>query len=180
MSNTEKRPLAQVEQIALSLCEKLAPACERIELAGSIRRRQPMVGDIEIIAAPRLLYDLLGEPMNVSEVDTLLALWPIALVKNGQKYKKFLFTGSAGNEYQVDLFLQPDPATWGINYMIRTGSADFSRRMVTPRRHGGMMPDHLRVKDARVWNGDEPLATPEETDVFELWGMTFVDPEKRS
>ena len=59
-----KRPYSQVLPIAESLVEKLRPACERIEIAGSLRREKAMVGDIEIVAVPRLERDLLGEPQT--------------------------------------------------------------------------------------------------------------------
>src|SRR5690606_28750539 len=109
----------------------------RIEIAGSLRRKKEMLGDIEIVAIPILHTNLLGEPLNTSEVDDLLATWPITLHKNGAKYKAFSFEWQPGWTFKVDLFLQPDPATWGYNFMVRTGSAEFSHKMVTPRRFGG-------------------------------------------
>jgi len=63
--------------------------------------------------------------------------------------------------------------------MIRTGSAEFAKRMVTTQWHGGLMPDGLSVSGARVWRGTQLLNTPEEGDVFKLWGMTYVKPEDR-
>jgi DNA polymerase/3'-5' exonuclease PolX len=175
-TNKQKRPYAAVLQVANYIVERLAPACERVEIAGSLRRKKAEVGDIEIVAVPKLNYDLLGEPMKQTQVDD--ALMGLAMRKNGEKYKQFDLTEGL-DLYQVDLFLQPDPATWGVNFMIRTGSAEFSKRMVTPKKFGGLMPNDLRVQDARVWRGHECLATPEEGDLFRLWGMTFVAPEAR-
>lgn len=175
----EKRPYAQSRLIADGLIDRLSPACQRIESAGSLRRECRCVGDIELVAVPVLHYDLLGEPTGRSQVDDLLATWPVRIIKNGKRYKQFVLTTSAGNEYQVDLFLQPDPATWGVNFLIRTGGAEFSKRMVTPTRLGGLMPDRYRVHEARVWDGAATLDTPEERDVFAVWGMEYVPPEKR-
>lgn len=39
--------------IAAALCDELAPACHRIEPAGSVRREERKIGDIEICAVPR-------------------------------------------------------------------------------------------------------------------------------
>lgn len=178
-TNKQKRPYAVVLQVANYIVERLAPACERIEIGGSLRRKKAEVGDIEIVAVPKLNYDLLGEPMKQTQVDDLLMMSFPALRKNGEKYKQFNFMVEGGDIYQVDLFLQPDPATFGANYMIRTGSAEFSHKMVTPKKFGGLMPNDLRVQDARVWRGHECLPTPEEGDLFRLWGMTFVQPEAR-
>ncbi len=52
MSTTTKRPIQTVMPIAQRLLSALAPNCHRVELAGSLRRGRPMVGDIEIVAIP--------------------------------------------------------------------------------------------------------------------------------
>lgn len=180
MSNSPKLPYAQMHKVASAVVERLAPACHRIEIAGSLRRCVEMVGDIEIVAVPKLDLDLFGNPVGVGEVDRLLAGWPLTLLKNGPKYKQFSFVGTAGNTYKVDLFLQPDPATWGVNMLIRTGSATFSHKMVTPHWQGGLMPMAYKVEGARVWCGIDLFETPEETDIFKLWGMDFIEPWERN
>ena len=181
MSNAVKRPHAQMLTVANALVKLLAPACHRIEIAGSLRRGVPMVGDIELVAVPILHTNLIGEPMaDSSHVDDLLAAKPVVLHKNGPKYKQFSFDWQLGVTITVDLFLQPDPATWGWNFMVRTGSADFSKRMVTPRAYGGLKPDWATIKDARVWRNGAALDTSEEPMVFDLWGMDFVPPSERS
>jgi DNA polymerase/3'-5' exonuclease PolX len=178
MSDTKKRPLYQMRAVAHGLIERLAPACQRIEVAGSIRRQKPEIGDIEIVAIPKFYPDLLGEPTTISELDALLATWPIKLVKNGPKYKQFIFTGTSGEQYTIDLFL-PSLETWGAIYLIRTGSADFTARMVTRQEKGGLMPDDLSVNGGRVWCNGAALATPEESDLFTLWGLDFIEPQDR-
>lgn len=49
---------------AVELCRELEPFCERIKIAGSIRRRKSSVKDIELVVAPRFetaATDLFGE-----------------------------------------------------------------------------------------------------------------------
>jgi DNA polymerase/3'-5' exonuclease PolX len=121
-----KRPYAQVMPIAEKLVERLSPACCRIEIAGSLRREKAMIGDIEIVAVPIIERDLLGEPTGISAIDYLFIGWQVRLTKNGSKQKQFMMTTKRGEEYQVDLFLQPDPATWGVNFLLRTGHRNFS------------------------------------------------------
>jgi DNA polymerase/3'-5' exonuclease PolX len=166
--NRSKRPYAQVKAIADELVSRLAEACQRIELAGSLRRQSAEVGDIEIVATAK------GD-----EVDRLLSGWPVTLVKNGPKYKQFLFTTKNGEPYQADLFLQPDPATWGVNFTIRTGSADFSRWLVSPVPQGGGMPAGYQSKGGRIWQGDNTLDTPNEANVFDVLGIGWVEPQAR-
>jgi len=79
----------------------------------------------------------------------------------------------------VDLFSVLPPAQWGVIMMIRTGPAEFSRRLVTPRGSGGLLPDGLRVRDGAIWDGEHAIATPEEDDVWRVLGLAPVAPEDR-
>lgn len=51
-------------RIALRLCDALAPHCHDISICGSLRRQRPIVHDIDIVAAPKVIervvpsYDL--------------------------------------------------------------------------------------------------------------------------
>jgi len=178
-----KRPYPAMRRLADTLLNRLAPACTRIEEAGSLRRKQTEIGDIELIAVPLPVLDLFGQPTEITQVDLLLMEWlglgKIAINKSGNKYQQFVVTTTHGHPVQVDLFLQPDPATWGVNMMIRTGPANFSRKMVTPKRLGGWMPDAYTVRDARIWLWSEAQETPEEEDVFKLYGLDWIAPEYR-
>jgi DNA polymerase/3'-5' exonuclease PolX len=135
-----------------------------------------MVGDIELVAVPRLQVNLFGEPQpdEPTELDAFLLARGVQFTKNGAKYKQFKYQAFA-----VDLFLQPDAATWGMNYTIRTGSADFTKWLVTKRSAGGAMPEGVRCSDARLWHGGQALDTPEEEDVFLALGLDFVPPPER-
>lgn len=178
MSEHPKQPYASMKRCADALVEFLRPACERIEIAGSLRRRKPFCSDIELVAIPKPLTNLLGEPMEETEVDKLLDTCPVTFTKRGRKYQQFHFDGTTAPFY-VDLFLQPDPGTWGYNFTIRTGSLDFSKRLVTPKNFGGYKPDGLEIHDARVWRGGQLVETPEEEDIFAVWGMDWIAPEVR-
>ena len=184
-----KRPYAQVMPIAEKLADRLSARCERIEIAGSLRRQCETVGDIEIVAIPMLQLDLFGnvDDSIATPLDTYLnSLMMTGHIRHtahkrwGAKLKSFLFTTTMGGDYQVDLFLQPDPATWGVNMMVRTGSAEFSKRMVTQRSKGGWMPDGMYQRDAQLWRDGEVLDTPEERDVFEAIGKEWVEPKERN
>lgn len=180
MSNTAKRPYQQVYGVAARLAEKLTPACTRLEIAGSLRRKVDMVGDIEIVAIPRPVVNLFGEPTGQTLVDQLISTWPVEMILDGQKQKKFLVTSRQGETYQVDLFLQPDPATWAVNLLIRTGSADFSHWLVTPRSLGGAMWDDCASRGARIYYGDQPVALPEESDLFTFLQLDYLEPKFRT
>ena len=192
MSGETRIPLAQAERLAAELMELLRPACDRIELAGSIRRRKADVGDIEILAAPRTVQtvDMWGIPIPGLHSNALEDLCGCLLARGvlvaretngrgawGERYKRVAF-----GDAKVDLFAVLHPAQWGVLLLIRTGPADFSRRFVTPRRQGGMMPEWAVVKDGAIWQRGtgEMIETPEEEDVFRVLGLDWIPPESRS
>ena len=168
-------PLDEARPIVDRLVERFTPVCERIEVAGSVRREKPMVGDLEVVVIPK------GEELN-----QLLADWMAEGrirhrpdKKWGERYKSFHFDVGGERTVQADVWIQ-SPETWGTNFMIRTGSATFTRNMVTRKSQGGWMPDWFKVEKARVWQDGEVVRTPEEEDIFKLWGMVYVVPQERT
>lgn len=178
MSERPKQPFADMMNTAKLLVAKLAPACERIEIAGSLRRQRPLVSDIEIVAIPKPILNLIGEPTERTEVDDLLDSLPVTFTKRGRKYQQFWFDGTTLPFY-VDLFL-PNRDTWGVVYLLRTGSSEFSKRMVTAKSYGGYKPDVYTVEDGRVRMAGMLLPTREEQDVFDLWKMNYIEPRDRA
>jgi DNA polymerase/3'-5' exonuclease PolX len=187
-------PLALAEAVAAEARARLAPACERLEVAGSIRRRRPDVGDVELVAVPRVTpgrRDLFGDATG--EADELHALAERLLHegvlahrpdKNGRpafgtKLKRVVFRGRAG-ELPLDLFAVTGAAQWGVIFTIRTGPGAFSTRLVTQRRYGGGMPEGHRVRDGALWDGERLVETPEEADLFRALGLPWLPPERRT
>lgn len=179
MSKT-KIPLSQAQGLADKIIKELAPVCQRIQVAGSVRRKKKMVGDIEIVCIPLTQVDLFGDPTGSlldPELEYLIEEGRIIRGdKWGTKYKKF--HPVALPELGIDLFITT-PNEWGYTFTIRTGSADFSRRIVTPKQQGGFLPGHLRVSECRLWEGMTALSTPEERDFFEALGLGWIEPEDR-
>ena len=174
-------------ELARDLANQRAPFCERIEIAGGLRRRKPDVHDLELVAVPRLIpqTDLLGHVFGEHNLldEHLTYLVEIGRLqpgsKNGQRYKQFKVppTGIA-----LDLFIVLPPAQWGVIFAIRTGPAHFSHWLVSHQLYGGALPNHLRVKDGAVWSiyGNEPYETPTEERFFEQLGLPWIDPVDRS
>jgi DNA polymerase/3'-5' exonuclease PolX len=152
----------------------LVPAISRIEIAGSLRRGKDDVGDIEIVCIPRESVNLLGEAVrNAEQISSALKTSGYKLLKDGEHFKQFF----VADGLKCDLFITT-PECWGVIFTIRTGSAEFSHKLVTQRKYGGYLPSNLNVKDGRVWNGSEALYTPEEKDLFDLCRM-WVEPKDR-
>jgi hypothetical protein len=66
-------PLAEAAKLAAGIAAVLSPACSRLEIAGSVRRRVHTVADVELVAIPRYRVDLFGERVDEpTELDRLV------------------------------------------------------------------------------------------------------------
>jgi len=157
--------LERARAIAEKVVDLLAPQCVRIEIAGSIRRGEPEVGDIEIVTIPNDFADAM-----------LPTLLPGAIfLKDGSRYKKiFLLKG-----INLDLFLVRPPAQWGVLFTLRTGPADFSHWIVSKRSAGGRLPSNCLVQNGQVFRDGESLPMPEEEDFLRLLELEGVAPAER-
>ena len=162
--------------LAGRMVELLEPECDRIEIAGSIRRQKPEVGDVEIVLIPKPLRDLFGEPLfGANRIEEMLLRDGFVFTKNGELFKQAKLPGGGVN---FDIFLTT-PEKWGMVYTIRTGSADFTHWLVTSRQQGGALPSNMKVADGRIWCGGKAIDTPEERDVFAAIGLDWIEPEQR-
>ncbi len=182
-------PLAEAVAIAEELLEMLEPVTTRREVVGSVRRGKPMVRDIEILAEPALTpvaRNLFGEVIAWrDELDCWCREQLDAGVfgyrldregrhANGERYKRLTYAGVA-----LDLFICRPPASWGVLEAIRTGPAEFSRRLVTQRGFGGLLPFGFRVADGAVYRNEERVDVPDERALFVLLGLRWVEPAER-
>ena len=197
---TNKIPLAVARRVAAKLIAHLTPYCERIEVAGSIRRGKPEVGDIELVAISRTEERVIGgqlglfgktqqgEVERVSLLDQALERMiearhitregPKSQRAWGPRMKKFwLQLSPLMGLAKVDLFITR-PECWGPIMVIRTGPADFSRDLVmhiaahTPYRQ----QDGVLVHEAT----GQVIPVPTEEAYFEYAGVLFIPPERRT
>lgn len=168
-------------KIANGLVADFSPYCERVAIAGSVRRNKPEVKDIEIVAIPKLVPDQIGmftgfdfpdepAPLRSALDDALVGIG--RFIKNGERYKQIVLNDGIN----LDLFLVLPPAQFGVIYVIRTGPSDFSHWIVTPRKHGGALPSNAQVKDGVVWQCGKALEMPEERDFLEFLGLGWIEP----
>lgn len=191
MSQSEtKMPLNVARDLADRIVGEIMQACTKIEVAGSIRRRCEACGDIEIVAIPLRAEDLLGgqaDSLLDPVLDQMCFKRRLVKIKGGDKYKQFHVPdpnytkkGVGWFRCKLDLFLT-DQDCWPVILAIRTGPAEFSRRMVTPRRDGGLLHSHLKVKDGRVWDGRGPVKLESEEQFFsDCLGIEWVEPNNRT
>lgn len=126
--------LSSAQSTAELVLQHLAPHCDRIEVAGSVRRKVQEVKDLEIVCQPKkvfvknpaLLFD--EGKWQVSE-DFEFALDNIsAAVEKGQvsgRYMKVILK----NGMPMDLFM-PQPADYFRQLVIRTGNSDYVHNVI--------------------------------------------------
>ena len=177
MSEGLKVPYSKAAIIADNLVEMLGVHFDRLEIAGSLRRQKDMIGDIELVGIPHSVQDGLFGFEKISPtgmIIDLMRLMGYKAEKAGEKYIKFVSDG----KMNVDLIMCT-PKTWGCIFMIRTGSAEFTRKMVTKKSFRGWCPDSMQFCDGHLWWEGLPLETPEEEDVFREMAIPYVLPEER-
>jgi len=173
--------LNQVTEIAERIRAELAPFCERIEIAGSIRRRKPEVGDIEIVCIPKTYETGMfqgGDTVVDPDFCAMVDRWPAVKGKPTGKYTQRLLPDGIN----LDLFIAR-PENWGLIFAIRTGSAAYSHDVLAAgwcRAGYHSMDGHLTKTEYK--NGEykhKKIPVREERDLFDLIGIPWSDPWKR-
>lgn len=159
--------LDQAMSIAKRVKAQLAPYCERVEIAGSIRRGKPEVGDIEIVAIP-LPYDT---GLFASGIAPIVEKWEKIRGELPCKYTQRILPEGI----KLDLFFATF-ANWGLIYAIRTGSAEFSHKVLACGwvRRGYHSVNGMLMRDGA------PVYVAEEKTLFHLAGVPWVEPCERS
>jgi len=186
VSGKQRRSWLEMAADAGELVHQLAPVCQRILVAGSLRRGKPQIGDIEIVAISEgyTLLDATDAWLASRQVAKRLKSnnTPIAW---GARFRAMVWRGVS-----VDLFITT-PEQWGLISVIRTGPGTpdvgfeqwrggANQMLVTPRAKGGLLPDGMRVAEGWLWHGEKRLATREERDVFRLLELPLIAPPLRS
>jgi DNA polymerase/3'-5' exonuclease PolX len=171
-SRKQRLPLSAALAIAERARAALAPYCHRVEIAGSVRRGRPFVGDLEIVAQP------LQEPSDLFG-EALVAHHGFCAVVNGWRAIKGQPTGKYTQRrlpegITLDLFIA-DEENFGWLMALRTGSATFSHKVLAT----GMLKAGYSMLNGYVYRRGERMALRAETEVFTLIGIPFVPPSDR-
>ena len=175
--------------VAYGVAAGLDPAFVQLEVAGSIRRLEPEVKDVELVGIPRLrptqvdLFTTEDRPF-VDEALADLVTWGVLtwdqeVKRNGPKYKRLIHVASG---LVIDLFLA-QPENYGLQMALRTGPRDFCKLMVMqPQKHGGRgaMPLGMRMDGGFLWRNGQRLDTPTEEAFFAALDVPCWPPEQRS
>ena len=162
-------PYEKAKEIADNIVALLKPYCDRIEIAGSIRREKAIVGDIEIVAIPKPYQSGLFE----DGLATVVNKWQ--KVKGDLNYGHTKYTQRIlPDGIKLDLFFA-EPENWGLIFAIRTGSADFSHKVLA----NGWVKAGYKSQDGYLWHGRDKYNCREEIDLFNRIGVPYIEPKDR-
>ena len=155
--------LASVEPYVAAVLANLRDlgAVERIEAAGSYRRRRDTVGDLDFVAASRSPAEVVERFTAMPEAANILAAGPTRaslVLKSG---------------VQVDLRVVA-PASYGAALLYFTGSKAHNialRRMAQERG--------LKINEYGVFRGAQSIAGETEASVYAALGLAYIEPELR-
>jgi DNA polymerase (family X) len=171
-----KMPLAQARAMAEKVAATLAPMCERIEIAGSIRRARPEVGDIDLVILPK--------PGELAAIQARCKQRCRVITEGSQNFICGLPLG-VGKEFQLDIFFarpahkdlfQTLPSNFGSLLLCRTGSKEHNIWIVNEARKVGCT---WRPYQGLFNEDGYCVAAETEAEIFKALDMDPIAPERR-
>ena len=154
----------EMVKIAEEIKEGLAWYCEKVEIAGSVRRRKKEPRDVEILAIPEA-----RKAFGLKKV-----LDKYAHIK-GSFPGKYLRLQRENDGIFIDLFFCNEE-NWWVMFVIRTGNADFSHFLVTRARRLD-----YRVKGGFILDENgQAFEIDNEKGVFDILKIEWIPPERRN
>jgi DNA polymerase/3'-5' exonuclease PolX len=182
MSDKQRWPAAIARIVA-----ELAPRCERIEIAGSLRRGKADVGDIEILFVPSFARVHVSDelfPLRGSLAGELLEQW----LARGIITKRFNINSSMawGTLYKLAVhvgsgipldFFATTAERWFVSLVVRTGSKEMNTTLAGNALHRGMQLHVYGVMENTKTR--EQIIPQSEREVFERLGVSYREPAER-
>ena len=160
--------LESAEKVALDFLDKTKDLYKKVLLAGSIRRREPIVHDIDFAVIPK------GKNFGAwkSKVTARVKEIGGTVATFGETISNFRYKG-----IQVNLFLCLNEDAWGVTQMWATGPKGHTIGMTIKAQKKGLI-----INSRGLWTRDEPqrlIVTKTEEEVGRALGWNFKPPEAR-
>ena len=175
--------LEEIRLLAKGFMRKYRRWVERAEIAGSIRREKPDCKDIEVVCVPiySISTNMFGQELSRSNMVICNLRSDVfdgefRFVKGNNDCPKYTQLEADYNEQKIkiDLFFAT-PENWGWIFFLRTGSAEWNKRVIQRLKERGYKSRGGQIKDGY----DKVIPTPEEKTVFALLGWKWVEPRNR-
>jgi len=152
--------LLEAQKLAEQIVKHIEPFCERIVVAGSIRRLKPVIRDVDLVLIPKpLLWSRI--------IATLQKRMDAVVLKRGSQLAQLEI-----NKINIDIYAT-NPKNWEALLLIRTGSSTSNIRLSLRAKKMGLKLTHSGLtKDGKI------VASTEQG-IFETLGLNYVPPEER-
>jgi DNA polymerase/3'-5' exonuclease PolX len=163
---------AQALILAKDALNALTPYCEKILIAGSIRRMKPEVKDIEIVCIPKMVpTGLFNDALEVDpDFCATVKRWHKVKGEPTGKYTQRMLPGGM----KLDVFIV-NADNWGWILALRTGSSGFNQEVLLHAMH----QQGYTSEDGSLHGHGQVILTPEEVDVFRILKLPWVEPWAR-
>ena len=158
--------LQQAQKLSQEVVSLLSPHCQRIEVAGSIRRKMPFPRDIDLVLIPGNQGALAVALQNLG-----------THISMGERMARRLYKGVG-----VDIYIA-SPETWACLLLIRTGSKEHNIRLTSLAKRRGWQ---LHADGRGLFNGREDTdahrgrtAGDTEESFFKALQIPYLPPERR-
>ncbi|MBK6938566.1 MAG: hypothetical protein IPH18_18255 [Chitinophagaceae bacterium] len=165
MTDTAQYTCGKANKAASYIIQLLQTRCQRIHLAGSLRRMRPQVKDIEIVCIPKkevkqsgLFSDIKEEITDRNFIEALATITDAIIRGSAEgRYMQIKTNSKLCPDIYLDLFM-PQPEDYYRIYAIRTGSAAYAQssrrleaqRMGRGKRAGPVLPGSVRCKNRQL------------------------------
>lgn len=144
---------------ATDLTTYLSPYCEAVTICGSIRRKEKMVADIDVVV------------LNpTKDLATLELIKTNEILVQGERKISFNILGII----QVDIMIAYDKAEFAPMTLHCTGSKWSNIKMRRKARDMG-----LKLNEYGLWSHGEREPCHTEEDIYKHLGLAYVEPEQR-
>jgi DNA polymerase/3'-5' exonuclease PolX len=160
--------LDEAEEVARDFLARTKDLYARSLVAGSIRRREPVVHDIDLAVIPKGRSFGLWKERVTQRVEAMGG----EVATFGEVITNFRYRGA-----QVNLFLCMNRDAWGVTEMWATGPRGHTIGMTIKARDRGLI-----INSKGLWTRGEPhrlIRTRTEEEVGRLLGWKYKPPEAR-
>lgn len=151
------------EQYALPIVDYLKkdPNIQNIEIAGSYRRKQETIGDIDILVTCEDVHKIMDEFVNYEDVQEILS-------KGKTRSSVILKAG-----IQVDLRAVPQKSYGAaLHYFTGSKSHNIAIRKLAKQRN-------WKVNEYGLFEGEKFIAGETEEGIYKKFDLPFIEPELR-
>ena len=156
--------LREANTFALDLIPELVPFCNRLEVVGSVRRKEEIVNDIDmLIDCEQPNFELLKNRLKeLNYIELPQAPPAIAVFELPEKVKIDFYTANEN--------------TWGILELLRTGPKQFNMLFCG---HAQFMGCKISGRGYAIDQKGIKVFFHRESEVFNYFTVTYILPEER-